>query len=130
MRTRISQRIHVPLIVAGAAVMVLLQLLNAVYGYGHSNGVSIHYPGGRVITEPGEPASALNVSFAIVHVVGAALIMVATVWLLRGARSRAVTAYIAAAICGLFPSPAFGLMCLVFGALVTGTWRNRNQRHR
>jgi hypothetical protein len=115
------------LVVAGTVLLVILHLLNGLLGFAHLNDLKVLYPGGQVITEPGSGPSVLNIFYVVVHFIGAVLLIVGTVLLSKEKVVRARVAYIAAAICGLLPSPVLGLACLVFGAIVTGTWGSSRQ---
>ncbi|WP_327043765.1 hypothetical protein OG320_18430 [Microbispora sp. NBC_01189] len=127
MRTQATGKTRRGLVIGGTIVLVALHLHTALLGFAHLNGLELIYADGRIIREAGAGPNALNIIYAIVHPIGAALLIVGTVQLYKGQVMRARFAYVASALCGLLPSPLLCLACLVFSAIVTGKWGNSGQ---
>jgi hypothetical protein len=129
MRTRATGRARNFLIIGGTVVLAWLQSLSGSVGFAHFNGVKVIYPDGWEITESVAGPSALNIILAVLHLLGAVLLIVGTVQLYRDKPARARVSYATAAICGLFPGYLLSLACVLFGAVVTRIrppWRMGN----
>ena len=108
-----------PLIVASTAIILSLHLLNAAFTLGHTSSPEVRYPDGRVIHEAESGPSGAEIASGSLHLLGVVLAVAAAVLLFRHRTTTARRAYVASAVCGLFPSPPVGLICLILGALAT-----------
>ncbi|MFD8564966.1 hypothetical protein ACWDOR_44350 [Streptosporangium canum] len=129
MQTRTVSKARKSTVVAGTALLVILYLLNGLFGFAHLNNLKVIYPDGSTIIEPGHGPSLLNIVYAVTHLVGAALLIAGAALVLKKEQvKKARSVYIVAALCGFFPSPMVGLAGLLFGAVVTGTWGRSRPR--